>query len=114
MLLRSFAALTFVSGIVTANAQTALPENDQAFRALVLQHAALGSPINSTKVTAEGLGLACTWAKGREFWGLAEPTDYFYCSKISGSPVARRWQLALIPRGQVLHDVRATFGLVGP
>jgi hypothetical protein len=111
---RLLAGVALISCVAATNAQTVLPEDSEAFRAFMLERTALGSPIQSAKATAESLGLACTWVTAQRFSGLTEPVDYFYCSKMAGVPVAKRWQLALIPRGQELYDVRATFGYVGP
>ncbi len=107
--------MVLFGGLVSsAFPQATLPENGVALRAVVPQHAPIGTAIGRAKPKVESLGFTCSWVEGKLFVGLEKPVVYYYCSFASGVPVAKRWQLALVPRGGKVDDVRAAFGLVGP
>lgn len=107
------AACLLWSGASAVLAQTTLPENQERFRALVIERAPVGSDIDKAKTAVEGPGLRCIWVENRAFPGLARPADHFYCLSQTAGPKAKQWQAALVPQARKVTEVRATFGLVG-
>jgi len=74
-------------------------------------------PAGTSRVDAEKLltqlGVKHVLQHGR--FGSDTFSDYIYCDYSDGGfPVVRRWQAALVLKGDKVVDYRVTFGLIGP
>jgi hypothetical protein len=84
-------------------------------RAAVLAIAPRGTPTAEAARRLTREGFACAPVRHASFGG-SDSLTYAYCNASAsvGSPVSRRWQLALVDSAGRLLDVRAKTGLIGP
>ena len=89
-------------------------QNADSMRTAVLALVPVGSGVDSGRVRLEREGFTCSLRHG-QFGGHAA-SAFLWCdaSVSAGSPVSRRWQVALFTDSGLVRDVDAKTGLVGP
>ena len=75
----------------------------------------VGTPLADARHIMEQHQFKCSVMTNSSFGDL-KAADFLYCdhSESAGSPVIRRWQVALVLSDSKIADVRVSTGLVGP
>jgi hypothetical protein len=106
------AALSLLACNPARSPTSDLDQSDEMIEA-VEARAGAGSPIADAREFMEQEGFECSEVTNGSFVGR-DGIDYLYCDRRDGSPVARRWQVAIVHRGGLIVEVLATTGLIGP
>ena len=73
----------------------------------------VGTSLADARHIMEQHQFKCSMMTNSSFGDL-KAADFLYCDHSAGSPVSRRWQVALVLSDSKISDVRVSTGLVGP
>ena len=75
-----------------------------------------GSSAARAKTEMEKNGFACELMKNSSFsenGKMIKNIDFIYCSREAGFPVARRWQVAIVHKKNMVRGIYVSTGLTG-
>ena len=89
-------------------------QQPDSMRAAVLHLVPIGSSVDTAQARLEREGFRCALTHGP--FAEHPATDYLWCDATvgAGSPVTRRWQVAVFEDSGRVRDVAAKTGLIGP
>ena len=92
---------------------TGNPERDKKIITGILPS---GSSAAKAKLEMEKNGFACELMKNSSFsenGKMIKNIDFIYCNREAGFPVARRWQIAIVHKKNIVRDIYVSTGLAG-